>query len=68
MLVAIAVAAGAALDPAQRQAVSEARAGFERWVQAMRREVATFQSGDRQAAIAASVGPDRALRKGYSSR
>jgi methyl-accepting chemotaxis protein len=62
---AFAVAASAAVDPAQRQAVSEARAGFERWVQAMRSEVATFQAGDHRGAIAASVGPDRALRKTY---
>ena len=53
------------MDPAQRQAVSDARSGFERWVQAMRGEVATFRAGDRRGAVAASLGPDRALRKSY---
>jgi methyl-accepting chemotaxis protein len=62
---AFAVAAGAAVDPTQRHAVSDAGAGFERWVQAMRGEVAAFRAGNRQGAIAASVGPDRALRKTY---
>jgi hypothetical protein len=39
---AFAAAATAAVDPAQRQAVNDAHAGFERWVQAMRGEFATF--------------------------
>jgi methyl-accepting chemotaxis protein len=62
---AFAVAAKAAADPAQRQAVSDARSGFDRWVQAMCGEVATFQAEDRRGAIAASLGPDRALQKSY---
>jgi hypothetical protein len=45
--------------------VSDAHAGFERWVQAMRGEFATFQAGNHRGAIAASLGPDRALRKTY---
>jgi methyl-accepting chemotaxis protein len=49
----------------QRQAVSAARAGFEQWLQAVRTEFASFQNGDRQAAVAASLGPDRDLRKSY---
>jgi methyl-accepting chemotaxis protein len=62
---AFALAAGSAADTGQRQAVNEARAGFERWVQAIHGEFATFKSGERQSAITASVGPDRALRKTY---
>jgi hypothetical protein len=45
--------------------VSDVRAGFERWVQAMRGEFATFRAGDHRDAIAASLGPDRALHKTY---
>jgi methyl-accepting chemotaxis protein len=62
---AFAAATRAALDPAQRQAVNDAHSGFERWVQAMHGEFATFQAGDHRASIAASLGPDRALRKTY---
>lgn len=62
---AFAAAATAAVDPAQRQAVNDAHAGFERWVQAMRGEFATSQAGDHRSAIAASLGADRALRKAY---
>jgi hypothetical protein len=49
------------------EAVNEAREGFERWVLAVRGEFATFQAGDHQGAIAASLGPDRALRKAYEA-
>jgi methyl-accepting chemotaxis protein len=62
---AFTAAIDAAADPAQRRAVNDARSGFERWVQTMRSEVATFQAGDRHSAIATSLGPDRALRKTY---
>jgi len=55
----------AAASPTQRQAVNDARSGFERWVQTMQGEFTTFQAGDRQSAIAASLGPDRTLRKTY---
>jgi hypothetical protein len=63
--VATAVPIDAAADPAQRRAVNDARLGFERWVQTMQGEFATFQAGDRHSAIATSLGPDRALRKTY---
>ena len=68
--VAFEAAASAAGGATQLHAVTEARAGFERWIRAVHREIAgpgiaTFQAGNRQAAIAASVGPDRALRKEY---
>jgi methyl-accepting chemotaxis protein len=62
---AFAVAVGSAADSGQRQAANQARVGFERWVQAIRGEFATFRAGDRQSAIVASIGPDRALRKTY---
>jgi CHASE3 domain sensor protein len=62
---AFAAAIDAAADPAQRRAVNDARSGFERWVQTMHCEFATFQAGDRHSAIAVSLGPDRALRKTY---
>jgi methyl-accepting chemotaxis protein len=62
---AFAAAANAAADPRQRQAVNQAHAGFQRWVQAVHGEFAAFQTGDRQGAITASLGPDRALRKTY---
>lgn len=59
------VAARAAGTEGQRQAVTEASAGFERWVRAVDGEFAIFASGDRQRAITASLGPDRELRKAY---
>jgi hypothetical protein len=60
-----AAAEAAASGPAQRRAVTDARTGFRRWVAAVHREFATFQSGNRRGPISASLGPDRALRKGY---
>jgi methyl-accepting chemotaxis protein len=63
--VAFSDAAGAAADPGQRRAVSQASAGFERWVRALRAEVDRFKAGDRRSAITASMGADRALRKTY---
>ena len=62
---AFAEAVSAADGPAQRQAVSQARAAFERWVQAVHGEFAAFRAGDRHGAVTASLGPDRALRKTY---
>jgi methyl-accepting chemotaxis protein len=58
-------ATGAAVDRGRRQAVSEAAAGFERWIRAVYDEFAMFEAGDRQGAITASLGPDRELRKIY---
>jgi len=60
-----AAAARAASNDSQRQALSAAQAGFERWIQAVHEEFATFQNGDHEQAIAASAGPDRELRKTY---
>jgi hypothetical protein len=62
---AFAEAVSAADGPAQRQAVSQARASFERWVQAVHSEFVTFWAGDHHGAVTASLGPDRALRKTY---
>jgi len=59
-------AAGAVAGGAdQRRKVATARDGFERWVQAVYGEFATFRSGNHQQAITASLGPDRDLRKDY---
>jgi methyl-accepting chemotaxis protein len=58
-------AQSAAQNVGQRQAVGTARAGFEQWAQAVHGEFATFQAGDRQRAITASLGADRELRKSY---
>lgn len=60
-------AAVAATGRAQQRAVADARAGFERWVSAVRREFESFSRGDRQELITASLGPDRALRKRYEA-
>jgi hypothetical protein len=62
---AFAVAASEADSDAQRQAVFEANAGFERWLRALRGELATFRAGDRERAVATSLGPTRTLRKRY---
>jgi methyl-accepting chemotaxis protein len=62
-----AAAAAAASGAAQREAVAEARAGFDRWAAAVRREFATSRTGDRRGATAASLGPNRALRKRYEA-
>ncbi|MCU1655517.1 MAG: hypothetical protein JWO57_173 [Pseudonocardiales bacterium] len=55
----------AAGGPAQRDAVAQARSGFEDWLQAVNAEFATFRAGHHESAIAASLGPDRELRKSY---
>lgn len=60
-----ATAGAKAITDTQRRAVDESRAGFERWWTATRAEFAAYRAGNTQAAIAASVGPDRALRKQY---
>ena len=58
-------AAASAADDGQYLAVSQARAGFEAWVRAVRGEIATFKSGNHAAAISTSLGPDRESRKAY---
>ncbi|WP_328518703.1 hypothetical protein [Kribbella sp. NBC_00359] len=60
-----AVAVQAATTEEQRGAARESSAGFDRWWTATRAEFATYRTGNKQAAIAASLGPDRELRKQY---
>jgi len=43
------------------------QAQFMRWVRAVRGEFDTFISGNRQKAVAASLGPDRTIRKRYEA-
>jgi methyl-accepting chemotaxis protein len=62
-----AAAVPAADDREQRVAVSEARAGFERWLGAVRAEVATYRAGDREAAVTSALGPTRDLRYDYEA-
>jgi methyl-accepting chemotaxis protein len=60
-----AAAVRAATTDDERWAAGESLTGFERWWTATLTEFATYRAGDQHAAIAASVGPDRALRKKY---
>lgn len=52
---------------AQYRAALSARAGFERWIDAIRVQFARFQAGDREGARAAALGPGRAMRKRYEA-
>jgi methyl-accepting chemotaxis protein len=62
------VVAGIAADgETQTRAVDRAQAGFERWVRALEKELATFQAGDRAAARRSALGPGRELRKAYEA-
>ncbi|MGW6199584.1 CHASE3 domain-containing protein [Kribbella sp. NPDC055110] len=60
-----AAAERAATTAEERGAASESSTGFERWWTATQAEFATYRAGNKQAAIAASVGPNRVLRKQY---
>jgi methyl-accepting chemotaxis protein len=62
---ALTTASTAAGDSSERDAVTDSRNGFESWMRAIEIEFSTFRKGDRQAAIDASLGPDRELRKSY---
>jgi methyl-accepting chemotaxis protein len=62
---AFAVAAGSAVGASQRDAVDEARAGFEEWLQAIRADVRAYRNGSHARAIDASLGSTRELRKDY---
>jgi methyl-accepting chemotaxis protein len=64
---AFAEAASAADGEDQIQAVSEARAGFERWIESLRTEFKAYRAGDRGAALEAALGRGRALRKEYEA-
>jgi methyl-accepting chemotaxis protein len=58
-------ASDAAASAAERTAIADARHGFERWIATLNEEVDTFSAGDRQSAIATSLGIERQLRKSY---
>jgi methyl-accepting chemotaxis protein len=60
-------AEGAAENLEQILAVRNSRAGFERWVEALRNELEMYQAGDTEGAITASLGPVRDLRKQYEA-
>jgi methyl-accepting chemotaxis protein len=62
---AFVLAAGYAVSTSQREAVDEARAGFERWLRALRADIAAYQRGFEQRAVRGSLGPTRQLRKTY---
>lgn len=62
---AFAAALIAADGEPQEDAVARAQGGFEDWVWAVRGEFRTFQSGKREAATQAALGPGRTLRKSY---
>jgi methyl-accepting chemotaxis protein len=62
---AFAIAAEYAVWTPHRAAVRESRAGFERWLQALDDDIADFRRGEREQAIAASLGSTRELRKQY---
>jgi CHASE3 domain sensor protein len=64
---AFAEATSAADGDVQLDAISEARAGFERWVSALRAELRAYQRGDRGRALDAALGRGRALRKEYEA-
>ena len=58
-------AAEQSASPDQRGIVAKAREGFERWLVAVDEKIGVYQSGDTDAAIDASLGPTRTLRKSY---
>jgi methyl-accepting chemotaxis protein len=63
--VAFELAHSHAVSAPQRRAVERARAGFDRWLRALRADIAAYRAGNRQRAIGASLGSTRAIRKGY---
>ncbi len=58
-------AADQSASPNQRGTVTEAREGFERWLDVLEEELAVYQSGDTEAAIESSLADSRMLRKSY---
>ena len=60
-----AAAADSAAQGAQSNAVETSRAGFERWLRALRSDLQTYRRGDRDTAIKQSLGSTRQLRKTY---
>lgn len=64
---ALTSAASHATTAAEVTHTARTRTQFERWVRAARREFAAFVAGRRDAAVADSVGRDRAVRKRYEA-
>jgi methyl-accepting chemotaxis protein len=64
---AFAAALRAADGRDQYETVDEAWAGFERWLQALRDELTSFQAGEREASIETALGPVRTIRKAYEA-
>jgi hypothetical protein len=60
---AFVAAASVALGGAQRQAASEARTGFERWLRALRGEFRTLWDGEYDETVTAALTPDRVVRR-----
>jgi methyl-accepting chemotaxis protein len=54
-----------AVGASHRAAVGRARTEFERWLQALRRDIAAYRRGSKEQAIQASLGSTRQLRKKY---
>lgn len=51
----------------QRQRILEVYEAFELWLAAMEGDLALFRTGDREEAMAESLGPTRDLRKSYET-
>jgi methyl-accepting chemotaxis protein len=64
---AFTTAATTADSPAQYRALVVAQAGFERWIDVLRDQLARFRAGDREGSTAAALGPGRAIRKRYEA-
>jgi methyl-accepting chemotaxis protein len=62
---AFAAAETYAVGESQRESLAEARAGFERWLRALRADIAAYRRGGQERAIQASLGSTRQLRKTY---
>jgi methyl-accepting chemotaxis protein len=60
-----ALAATYAVGAEHREAVEEARVGFDRWLRALQADIAAYQRGFKERAIEASLGSTRQLRKIY---
>jgi methyl-accepting chemotaxis protein len=58
-------ASAAATSIAESKAIEEASDGFTKWYSTFQHEIETYLGGDHEAAISASLGPDRDLRKSY---
>jgi methyl-accepting chemotaxis protein len=64
---AFAAAAETAVVSDQATAIRHAQHDFAVWTKSLRRELATYRSGDHDAAIGDALGPNRDLRKIYEA-